>query len=391
MSSDTKLENSVCRIILRYVIVIFTTTLCACTEPPKQKNIELATQFSPGTTVDFTFRSNNLILSGVFDTPAEPVSKALIIFVHGYGSTDIRARNSYADLRRRFNQVGIATAMWDKPGQGLSEGTFDINQAVSSSADEVLDAAKFLRQINAPGSKNIGIWGISRAGWIAPIALSQDKEINFWISISGTTAEDNFAYLLLSNLPYEGGTFEQAEQFADEWRRGCAVLRTKGSFTAFLDATPNLRNNQYIKKMRGKWPTRTQYISTQLSCNANACPNTDNDMCAYVFIDDFDVMLSSLNVNTLAIFGEKDLNVNWRKTLTLYQSTIGKNPQASLKTVSFKDADHNLHISETGSIKEMKAMTAAHKTDGYYDVQINWLLDNVLNDKTPENVLGSKK
>ena len=360
------------------LVTILTFTLAACAEPGERETITPETDFKPGTTVDFTFKSNGLTLSGVFDTPAEQVNKALIIFVHGYGSTDIRARNSYADLRHRFNEIGISTVVWDKPGQGRSEGEFDINQTVSSSAKEVLDAAHFLREIDAPGAERIGIWGISRAGWIAPIALSQDKFIDFWISVSGTTAEDNFSYLLLSNLPHEGGNAEQVEQFADEWRRGCEIFRTGGSFTAYQDATQNLRANEYIKQMRGDWPTHIQYRNNQQSCTAGTCPNIDNDMCSYVFIENFEAMLASLKVDTLAIFGEKDLNVDWRKTRKLYQSTIGKTLDASLRVASFSDADHNLHVSKTGSIQEMKAMTAAKKSAGYYDVQIRWLTETVL-------------
>ncbi len=366
------------------LVAIFTLTVGACAELPEQEASISETYFKPGATVDFTFKSNGLTLSGIFDTPAENVTEALIIFVHGYGGTDIRARNSYADLRQRFNEIGIATVVWDKPGQGRSEGTFDINQSVFSSAKEVLDAANFLRETSAPGSDRIGIWGISRAGWIAPIALSQDKDIDFWVSVSGTTAEDNFSYLLLSNLPYEGGTIEQAEQFAGEWRKGCEIFRTGGSFTAYQDATQNLRANEYIKKMRGSWPNSMQYRNDQQNCTAGACANVDSDMCSYVFIENFETMLSSLNVDTLAIFGEKDLNVDWRKTHKLYQSTIGKNPDASLRIVSFKDSDHNLHVSDTGSLKEMNAMTAPKKSSGYYDVQINWLTETVLGNRSSE-------
>jgi hypothetical protein len=335
-------------------------------------------RFAPGTTVDFEFDSSGQSLSGLFDTPATGEAHALILFVHGYGGTDVRSRNSFSDLRSRFNELGIATAVWDKPGQGRSEGRFDINQPVASSAQEVLDAAAHLRKLGAPGAGRIGLWGISRAGWIAPIAMSQDPGIEFWISVSGTTAEDNFTYLLLSNLPYEGGSVEQAELYEREWRAGCEILRTGGTFEQHQDATRNLRDNDYIRKQRGPWLNRPQYEAQQQSCRAGRCPRVDDDLCAYIFIEDFESMLSSLAVDTLAIFGEKDLNVDWRKTRQLYEQTIGRNPDASLTIVSFEDADHNLNVSSTGSIREMQAASAPRKSDGYYDVQIDWLNQFIL-------------
>jgi alpha-beta hydrolase superfamily lysophospholipase len=83
---------------------------------------------APMTTRDFTFVSGGKTLSGVIDQPASGVARALIVFVHGYGTTDVLGWDMYADLRGRFARLGVASATWDKPGQGRSEGAFDINQ-----------------------------------------------------------------------------------------------------------------------------------------------------------------------------------------------------------------------------------------------------------------------
>jgi len=333
---------------------------------------------SPGTTTDFTFETSGIVLSGQFDTPTTGQADALIIFVHGYGQTNIRAWNSFGDLRQQFNEKGIATAVWDKPGQGRSGGSFDINQSVYESARELTDAVRHFRDVDAPGAQKIGVWGISRAGWIVPIAISVAPEIEFWISVSGTTAEDNSAYLVLSNLPYEGGSPELADQLAEEWRNGCEIFRTGGSFEQYQAATEQLRANAYIKQIRGDWQTQSQYEAQQGTCQAGRCARVDDDMCSYVFIEDFDTMLSSLNVDVLAIFGEKDLNVDWRKTQTFYRDTIGQNANATLTLQSFADADHNLNIAETGSLREMQSMTAPVKAEGYYETTLNWLDEFVL-------------
>ena len=125
--------------------------------------------------------------------------------------------------------------------------------------------------------------------------------------------------------------------------------------------------------MRGDWPTRAEYEAQQQMCAGGSCPSVDDELCSYVFIEDFDTMLGSLDVDVLAIFAEKDLNIDWRKTLEFYEATIGQNDEASLAIEVFDDADHNLNISETGSILEMRSMTAPQKSDGYYDVQVVWL------------------
>ncbi|MEM7705942.1 MAG: alpha/beta hydrolase [Pseudomonadota bacterium] len=370
----------------RYLIVISiglaVASLSACRVSTSDDPGPITLEFEPGTTVDFSFESSGKRLSGIFDVPADQPAEALIIVVHSYGETNVRNWISYSDERRRFNDMRIATALWDKPGLGRSEGTFDIDQPVHESAQEVLDAVAYLREIGAPGAQKIGLWGGSRAGWIAPIALSQDPDLDFWVSVSGTSAEDNFSYLLLSNLPYEGVTHEEALELADEWRAGCEVFRTRGSFGAYQKATQKLRANEYIISMRGAWPNRLQYKFNQRSCEDGKCPNVDNELCDYVWIENFDHMLSSLNIDVLALFGEKDLNVNWRKTRDLYTSTMGVNPDASLVVRSFPDADHALNIAQTGSMKEMQAMSTRTKTEGYFEEQTRWLQERVL--KIPE-------
>jgi len=361
-------------------LFLIVLTLCGCSASASESEGLGDITFTPGTTVDFAFESDGVTLSGIFDVPKGD-TEALIVIVHSYGETDVRNWISYSPQRKRFNEMGIATVLWDKPGLGRSEGKFDINQPVHESAQEVLDAIAHLRRIEAPGTQKIGLWGGSRAGWIAPIALSQDSDIDFWISISGTSAEDNYTYLLLSNLPYEGGTPELAEQLESEWREGCRLFRTQGSFADYLKATETLRANEYITNMRGDWPNRMEYELRQLTCKDGSCPKMDNDLCEYVWIEDFDEMLLSLDIPVLALFGEKDLSVDWRKTKDLYVRTIGQNPNASLSVHSFPDADHGLNIAQTGSMKEMNALPQwmKVKTDGYFEVQETWLRNQLAN------------
>lgn len=354
--------------------------LSACGWPMDAGRSTESIEFTAGTTVDFTFESGGMTLSGVFDIPDTTEVHALIIIVHSYGETDVRNWISYSPERRRLNDLGIATVLWDKPGLGRSEGSFDINQSVHESAQEVLDAAAHLRKIGAPGADKIGLWGGSRAGWIAPIALSQDADLEFWISLSGTTAEDNFTYLLLSNLPYEGASEQDVARIEQEWRTGCELYRTGANYDAYLEATEFLRSNEYIVNQRGDWPSRGQYWAGQRRCENGNCPDTDNEYCDYVWIDGFDDMLSSLDINVLALFGEKDLNINWRKTRALYEATIGDNPDASLTLHAFADADHALNVSETGSLREMRESQTRTKTGDYFEVQERWLKAYVLGD-----------
>lgn len=339
---------------------------------------------------EFRFESNGVLLSGRIDQPRNMPAQAIIVLIHGYGPTDIIGRDMYADLREAFTSLGIATVTWDKPGCGASEGDFDINQPVESSAQEVLDAISYLRAEQVPGAQKFGLWGVSRAGWIAPLAVSQDPSIDFWISVSGTTAEDNFFYLLMSNLPFEGGSVEEAELLRREWLTGYQMLREGQSYDAFLSATTHLRSNEYIRRMRGEWWTQQEYEAHQryLAETGDAAP-FHPETGQFIFVDNFEALLSGLDVDVLALFGDRDLNIDWRQTRSLYEATFGLNPDASLSVHVFEGADHNIHVSDTGSIAEMQARTEPpQRSSGYLSVQQDWLRRVVLSSEASDRLVS---
>ena len=336
-----------------------------------------ATNAAPMVTRDFEFVSGTKRLSGIIDQPVDNKARALIVFVHGSGLTDIRRENRYSDLRQRFAELGIASAIWDKPGCGRSEGKFDDNQPLEESAQEVLDAVAYLRAEKIPGSEKIGIWATSRGGWVAPIALSKDPEIKFWISVSGPSAEDNKYYLLESNLPLEGRTPEETKQLMAEWKRGRQIFMQGGNYDSYLRATKYLRRDSVVFELAGDvTSTRTDYETAQVAYKKEKDKyKFDAETLSMIRVQNFDKMLRRLNIPVLALFGEKDTNLNWRKARNLYQSTIGRKPKATLVVRTFPDGNHGITVSATGSIREVDGvpLDVGVKCKGYYETQIEWL------------------
>jgi hypothetical protein len=325
------------------------------------------------TTQRFEFVSNGNRLSGFVDVPAGGTARAMIVIIHGYGKTDVAGRTSYYDLRSRFAQLGISTLIWDKPGCGESQGTFDADQPVESSATEVLDAIRHARESKLPGSQKVGLWGISRAGWIAPLAITQDPKIAFWISVSGTDDEENFPYLLESNLRIEGRTEAEIKLLLGEWRHGFEITSRGGTFEDYLAATQTLRRDPFMVFLSdGKSEDKAAFLAEQKQFLSGTF-QVDEATGLMIYVPDFERMLSRLNVPVLAIFGEKDRNVNWRNTVALYSKTIGKNPNASLTIRTFPDGNHNLQQAQTGGLREMLQMSEHRASPGYYETMADWL------------------
>lgn len=297
----------------------------------------------------------------------------MIVIIHGYGRTDVAGRTSYYDLRSKFAEIGISTVIWDKPGCGESQGTFDADQPVESSATEVLDAIRTVRERKIPGSQKIGLWGISRAGWIAPLAITQDPKIAFWISVSGTDDKENFPYLLESNLRIEGRREAETQQLLGEWRRGFEITSQGGTFAEYLAATQALRRDPFMVFLSGgKGEEESAFLAEQKRF-LNGSFQVDKATGLMIYVPHFEQMLRQVNVPVLAIFGEKDRNVDWRKTEALYANTIGKNPKASLTIKSFSDCNHNLEQARTGGIREMQEMSEHRACAGYFETMQEWV------------------
>lgn len=335
---------------------------------------------APMKTEKFEFVADgNVKLRGVLDLPADRAPRAVLLFVHGYGRTDVVAQNWYYDLRSRFTDLGIATAVWDKPGCGESEGTFDINQPVESSAREVMAAVRQIREKTLPGVTKVGLWGISRAGWIAPLAMAQDSGIKFWISVSGTDDKENFPYFIESNFRIEGRSRAQIRQLMSEWRRGFELTAQGGTFEAYLGATKTLRQDPFMIFLTGT-PDQSEaaFVEHQRRFRSGEF-KVDDKTGLMIYVPAFRDLLRRLDVPVLAVFGEKDRNVDWRKTRALYKETIGRNPKARLTIVTFPDGNHNLHQSRTGGYREMLEILSSPKmSNGYYETILEWLRTQVL-------------
>lgn len=229
-----------------------------------------------------------------------------------------------------------------------------------------------------PVSQKIGLWGISRAGWIAPLAITQDPRIEFWISVSGTDDKENFPYLLESNLRIEGRTEEQIKPLLDEWWHGFRITSQGGTFEDYLAATQDLRRDPFIAFMNGgKEEDEAAFLAEQKPFLSGQF-KVDQATGLMIYVPHFEQILSRLNVPVLAIFGAKDRNVNWRQTLALYSRTIGRNPKASLTIRTFPNGNHNLQQAQTGGLREMIEMKEHRASVGYYETMEEWLRANVL-------------
>lgn len=332
--------------------------------------------FSQPVAEPFTFSHDDIGYAGVVERPAGRAPHGMVVIIPGHGCTNVIGGNQYRTFRDRLTSAGWAVALWDRAGCGGSEGEYDHDQSVQSSAAEAVSAVERLRAKDAPGTHNLGFYSFSRGGWIAPLAMQSLADIAFWITVSGPNRLENYPYMLRTNWRIRGLAEAETDRLVEEWITHYRMLhQPEVSYATYVDATRNLFANDYFVEAFYDRPTREEFAAIQndkRKMDVQFDPETGIEIKAPGFAD----VLASLDVDALAIFGEKDTVVNWRRTRALYRRTLGADPESTLTVRTLPNCDHGTRVVETGARGEdLSADGLGQRCPGLYPAIEDWLAE----------------
>jgi alpha/beta superfamily hydrolase len=322
----------------------------------------------------FEFKFNGNVLNGLIESPTDQKTLSLVIIVPGSGPTNFVAGNWYSELRSYFVSHGITCCFWDKTGCGKSEGVFDAGMElpIQKSADEIIAAIQELTKLKIPGFQKIGLWGLSRAGWVCPWVIKEYPSIAYWISVSSPDDNDQSVYQLKNNLIFNGRNEQEVRILTDEYWKGETIFQCGGSFEAYCEVTKNMRNDSICSYQAGK-TEREQYYFYQkkflefgfsVDCETGKVDSNPG----------FTETVAAITCPVLAIFGEKDSQVNWKNTTQFYMKTIGSKDGNDLTIKTFRNCNHNIQQCITGAQGEDLSEFSWRSCDGYYDAMKHWMI-----------------
>jgi pimeloyl-ACP methyl ester carboxylesterase len=137
----------------------------------------------PYSAEEVKFSNGSVVLAGSLYIPKTPGAHPAIVFLHGSGP-EVRwgANRFWADY---FARRGIAALIYDKRGSGGSSGDWtksDFNDL----AGDAHAGIELLKGRSGIDAKQIGIFGHSQGGSIAPLVASKSSSVAFVISNAGT-------------------------------------------------------------------------------------------------------------------------------------------------------------------------------------------------------------
>jgi dienelactone hydrolase len=221
---------------------------------------------------------------------------------------------------------------------------------------------RILKHHPAIDPKKIGLWGISQAGWVMPKAIASTKDIAFMIAIScaGTDGVEQSAYLVEKQILCAGYDKMEAEK-ARKFYRQRAHAKT---YKEYLEAAEYLDQNQVVGSFL-KWGGILS--EDQFSPHTPTNEGFFNPM----------TLIEKTRTPILAIFGEKDTQVDPFQAVEAYKKALKKAGNSLSQVKLFPEADHGIMLAETGCIKEQRDRWRLRNSrgfaPGYIELMQNWL------------------
>ncbi len=285
---------------------------------------------------DVRFPNGGIQLAGTLITPTTGTRHPAIILVHGSGPQN---RESILPFARFLVRHGMAVLGYDKRGVGGSSGDWN-TASYDELAGDAVAAFEYLKTRSDIDSSQIGLLGVSQAGWIMPLAAVRAKDLAFLISISG------------AGIPGSETTIDQA-------RNEMTALGMKPQIVDDIVALMKLQY-QFARTSQG-WD---QYLSArkQLAARLGGTPpdtfpdTPDHPWLQFIrrllFYDPAPT-LRQLQVPTLALFGELDNNIMAEKNRAAWEAALKAGGHRDYTLRVLPKANHYQLEAKVGSNAEM--------------------------------------
>ena len=284
------------------------------------------------------FRNGDVELAGTLISPSSGDKHPAVILVHGSGP---QTRESILPFARFLIRHGIAVFGYDKRGVGGSTGDWN-TASFEDLAGDVVAAFKYLKTRADVDGTQIGLLGVSQAGWIMPLAAVRARDLAFLISVSG------------AGVPASETTIDQARnEMTARGMRPEVVAQIVGIMTL---------QNQFARTGEGwaEYAAAREKLAARIGTPPDTFPATpDHPYWQFIrrlYFYDPAPTLRQLRVPTLALFGELDNNIVANKNKAAWEAalTAGAHPDYTLRILP--KANH-IHLdAKIGSNAEMPSL-----------------------------------
>jgi pimeloyl-ACP methyl ester carboxylesterase len=299
---------------------------------------------------EISFRNGDVTLSGTLLLPLTESPHPAVVFLHGAGG---EGRYGARFLAEYFTRYGIAALIYDKRGVGKSTGDWKRSDFSDLAADAIA-GIHFLQQRHEINPKQIGLYGHSQGGMIAPLTASRSKDVAFIISGAGSAvpvyqSEINSITNQVRAQGISGNELVEATEFIKLWVN---LMRTGQGWEQFDRATERARGTKWFPMLH--------------------VPPKDNWIWAFhKRIYDYNAAdyWAQVSVPVLVIYGERDLYVPIAPSILNIDRALAKAKNGDFTILVLPRASHAFNIEpEAGQSFEWW-----HMASGFPNLLTAWI------------------
>jgi len=281
---------------------------------------------------EVSYRSGSILLSGTLIKPGRTGPHPAVVLISGSAGQGRMTRERTRNMGYFFAKNGIAALIYDRRGNGNSQGEPDRIIRMDMLANDAAAGAEYLSARN--DINKIGFYGLSQGGWVAPYAGSIFKKTSFIFVMSAPGiqpdeqnrfASMNMANSVITNKLLEAGVPEGA-----------------------------------VKTLKEKGPSDI------------VGKNEKETIPGFSFFDPLPYWENIL-VPVLAIYGSADRVVPVEESQSLIENALKKAGNKKYLFKLFPGADHELKISLNADPSFMIP------TPGLQEFMAGWIRTNVIN------------
>lgn len=308
------------------------------------------------------FKVGQFTVAGDLLIPKGGRKYPVVVNVWGSGPTNRESYIERSKLLKEAARVGFAVYVYDKPGSGGSTGDFTSGKRLHERAAILAKAIDALKTHPAVDAEKIGLFGSSQAGYVMPLAFTMTPDIRFMVAWScpAMNSLEQSAYLVEQYMLCEGASPEEAATAA-----GYFVQRGEATdYSEYLEAATYLDSIPAISDGLG-WGgviPENEYAPADSSSEAFFDPSG---------------LIAEMKIPILALFAEKDRQINAVQGAAVYRDLLGKSGNELSEVRVIPGVDHNMIVSTTGCMQlqqdNYKALGGAKVPPEFYDTVIEWL------------------
>jgi len=296
------------------------------------------------------FANGAVMLAATLTLPLTKGPHPAVVLISGSdGYTRFRS-----GLPQFFAQHGIAALSYDKRGKGESTGDFE-TATLDDFVGDVSAGVRFLLARPEIRPKQVGVWGISNGGWIAPCVATRTPDVAFLVlhAAPAVTPTAQGRMELVNTMPLRGFTPEEIE-------------KAKVYQDLYVEA---MRSDAAYEKLRA------EYDKVRASGARWAWDPGPKEALQQRWIRnfmDFDPVpvLEKVRCPVLAFFGEKDVLVPPEGNVGPMEAALKKGGNQDVTIKVLPGANHRFEVAGTGA---RDFGTSGKSVSGYYDVMVEWI------------------